>query len=265
MIFVMAEVPFSFLPQQAENAVQADTTVQQKKPTKRQQRRNRKNASVKQDSVPANDSLAKAEPDTAQMDSLHKAIWIHNKAVDDSLRADSLNRQRKNGIDAPVHYTAADSMTYEGESGIAHLYGNANVKYENMDLNSDQIYMVLDSSLVHATGSVDTAGVKFGTPVFKMGSDTYETDTMAFNFKTKKGLISNAYTQQDDGFMTSELSKRNDNGEMYLYHGRYTTCDQPHPDFYFAMSRAKVRPGKDVVFGPTYLVVADVPLPFAPP
>jgi hypothetical protein len=31
------------------------------------------------------------------------------------------------------------------------------------------------------------------------------------------------------------------------------------------MSRAKVRPGKDVVFGPTYLVVCDVPLPFAVP
>jgi lipopolysaccharide assembly outer membrane protein LptD (OstA) len=199
------------------------------------------------------------------MDSLHKAIWKQNKAIDDSLRADSINRQRKNGIDAPVHYTANDSMTYEGESGIAHLYGNASVKYEDMDLQSDQIYMSLDSSLVHATGSQDTAGVKFGTPVFKMGKDTYETDTMAFNFKTKKGLISNVYTEQDDGFMTSELSKRNSEGEMFLYHGRYTTCDEPHPDFYFAMSRAKVRPGKNVVFGPTYLVVADVPLPFAIP
>ncbi|MDE7086356.1 MAG: LPS-assembly protein LptD, partial [Prevotella sp.] len=207
------------------------------------------------------DSLLKN--DTAQMDSLHKAIWIHNKAVDDSLRADSLNRQRKNGIDAPVHYTADDSMTYEG--GIAHLYGSANVKYEDMDLQSDQIYMSLDSSLVHATGSQDTTGAKFGTPVFKMGNDTYETDTMAFNFKTKKGIISNVYTEQDDGFMTSELSKRNAKGEMFLYRGRYTTCDDPHPDFYFAMSRAKVRPGKDVVFGPTYLVVADVPLPFAIP
>ena len=203
--------------------------------------------------------------DTTLMDSLHKAIWKHNKAIDDSLRADSINRQRKNGIDAPVHYTANDSMTYEGESGIAHLYGKASVKYEDMDLQSDQIYMSLDSSLVHATGSQDTAGVKFGTPVFKMGKDTYETDTMAFNFKTKKGLISNVYTEQDDGFMTSELSKRNSEGEMFLYHGRYTTCDEPHPDFYFAMSRAKVRPGKNVVFGPTYLVVADVPLPFAIP
>ena len=101
--------------------------------------------------------------------------------------------------------------------------------------------------------------------VTRYGNDTYETDTMAFNFKTKKGLINNAYTQQDDGFMTSEISKRGANGDMFLYHGRYTTCDLPHPDFYFAMSRAKVRPGKDVVFGPTYLVVADVPLPLAVP
>ena len=218
--------------------------------------------SLKLDSLKL-DSLQKN--DTTLMDSLQKAIWKHNKAIDDSLYADSLNRQRKNGIDAPVHYTATDSMTYEGASGIAHLYGNANVKYEDMDLQSDQIYMSLDSSLVHATGSMDTTGTKFGTPIFKMGSDTYETDTMAFNFKTKKGLVSNVYTEQEDGFMTSELSKRNSTGEMYLYHGRYTTCDEPHPDFYLAMSRAKVRPGKDVVFGPTYLVVADVPLPFAIP
>ena len=204
-------------------------------------------------------------PDTAHMDSLQKAIWIRNKAIDDSLAADSANRSRKNGIDAPVQYAADDSMTYDAETGIAHLFGKSTVKYENMDLASDQIYMSLDSSLVHAMGSLDSTGQKFGTPVFKMGNDTYENDTMAFNFKTKKGLITDVYTQQDDGFMTAELAKRNSTGEMYLRHGRYTTCDEPHPDFYFAMSRAKVRPGKNVVFGPTYLVVADVPLPLAIP
>lgn len=219
----------------------------------------------KDSSLTSSVSPLPSSADTLQMDSLQKAIWRHNKAVDDSLHADSINRQRKNGIDAPVEYEAEDSMTYEGESGLAHLYGNSHVKYQDMDLQSDQIYMQLDSSLVHATGSIDTTGVKFGTPIFKMGSDTYESDTMAFNFKTKKGLIQNVYTQQDDGFMISELSKRGPNGELYLQHGRYTTCDEPHPDFYFAMSRAKVRPGKEVVFGPTYLVVADVPLPFAIP
>ena len=214
------------------------------------------------DSIAPMDSVL---ADTVGMDSLQLLIWKRNKAIDDSLYADSLNRQRKNGIDAPVTYSAEDSMTYEASTGLARLYGKSHVTYENMDLESDQIFMSMDSSLVHATGSRDTSGQKFGTPVFKMGNDTYETDTMAFNFKTKKGLINNAYTQQDDGFMTSEISKRGANGDMFLYHGRYTTCDLPHPDFYFAMSRAKVRPGKDVVFGPTYLVVADVPLPLAVP
>lgn len=205
------------------------------------------------------------EPDTTQMDSLQLAIYKYNKAIDDSIALDSANRRKKNGIDAPVHYVANDSLIYEGGSGMAYLYGDANVKYEDMDLKSEEIYMCLDSSLVHARGGKDSTGVAFGTPVFVMGKDTYETDSMAFNFKTKKGLISNVYTEQEDGFLTSELSKRNAQGEIFLQHGRYTTCDDPHPDFYLALSRAKVTPGKKVVFGPAYLVVADVPLPFAIP
>ena len=204
-------------------------------------------------------------PDTLNMDSLELAIWKHNKAIDDSLRLDSLNRQKKNGIDAPVEFSANDSLIYEAGTGMAHLFGSSHVKYQNMDLKSERIYMCLDSSLVHATGARDTAGVMFGTPVFQMGSDTYENDTMAFNFKTKKGLIQQVYTEQEDGFLTSQLAKRNSNGELFLQHGKYTTCDEPHPDFYLALSRAKVRPGKDVVFGPAYLVVCDVPMPFAIP
>src|SRR5574344_188133 len=212
------------------------------------------------------DSIAGlAKVDTTKMDSVPLAIYHHNKIIDDSLALDSLNRKKKKGIDAPVQYSAKDSLVYDATSKLAHLYGSSEVKYENMDLTSDKISMSMDSSLVHATGTKDTAKVLKGTPVFKMGSDTYESDTMSFNFKTKKGFINNVYTEQQDGFLSSAESKRGDNGEMYLKHGRYTTCDEPHPDFYLALSRAKVRPGKDVVFGPAYLVVADVPLPLAIP
>ena len=205
------------------------------------------------------------EPDTTAMDSMQLAIYKHNKAIDDSLAFDSINRTRKNGIDAPVHYTAEDSMIYDATTGLAYLYGSSTVKYTDMDLSSEKIYINLDSSVVHATGATDSTGVLFGTPNFKMGGDEYESDTMAFNFKTKKGLINGVYTQQEDGYMTSEVSKRNEKGEIFLQHGRYTTCDDPHPDFYIAISRGKMRPGKDVVFGPAYLVVADVPLPLAIP
>ena len=81
------------------------------------------------------------------MDSLELAIYKHNKAVDDSLRLDSINRSKKNGIDSPVDYVAKDSLTYNAASGLAHLYGESNVKYQNMDLSADHIYMSLDSNL----------------------------------------------------------------------------------------------------------------------
>ncbi len=212
------------------------------------------------------EASAKTKRDTSMMDSLELAIYKHNKAVDDSLALDSINRSRKNGIDSPVEYSADDSLTYSAGVKMANLYGSSKVKYQNMDLESDRISMSLDSNLVHATGTMDSTTKELvGTPVFKMGNDEYESDTMSFNFKTKKGLITSVYTQQDEGFLTSEISKRGADGEMFLQHGRYTTCDDPHPDFYLSLSRAKVRPGKDVVFGPAYLVVADVPLPLAVP
>ena len=215
------------------------------------------------------DSLGAEIIDTTKMDSMQLAIYRHNRAIDDSIRLDSLNRQRANGINSPVQYTANDSLVYDATSKTAKLYGQSTVKYENMDLAAEKIHMSIDSSLVHATGAKDpadtTGNTLTGNPIFTMGSDKYESDTMAFNFKTKKGLISKVYTQQEDGFLQSQLSKRNANGDIYLQHGRYTTCDAKHPDFYIALSRAKVRPGKDVVFGPAYLVVADVPLPLAIP
>ena len=206
-------------------------------------------------------------PDTTKMDSLQLAIYHHNKAIDDSIRADSMMRARSNGIDAPVKYSAEDSLVYDAESGTAYLYGGSKVDYENMKLTSDKVDMNLNKSTVRATGTADSTeegGIK-GKPVFTMGKDEYKSDTMAFNFKSKKGLIKGIYTEQQDGFLSGEVGKRDSTGSVYLQHGRYTTCDKPHPDFYIALSRAKVRPGKDVVFGPAYLVVADVPLPLAIP
>jgi len=213
------------------------------------------------------DTLKEMSADSFPLDSLERAIYLHNKAIDDSIHKDSLNRMKSNGITSPVHYQSDDSMVYLSSTKKAYLYGNANVKYENMDLKAEKVDMSQQSSIVHATGVwADSTQTELdGTPVFQMGQDTYESDTMTFNFKTKKGIIKNVTTQQDDGFLISKVSKRAANGDIYMEHGRYTTCDAEHPDFYIALSRAKVRTGKDVIFGPAHLVVADVPLPIAIP
>ena len=188
----------------------------------------------------------------------------------DTLKADSVHAdtvKAKPGIDSPVEYQAADSMVYDASSGLAYLYGKAQVNYQNMQLTAAKISMDMDSSMVHAEARPDSMaeGGLAEKPNYKQGSDEYNSEKMAFNFKTKKGFIHNVDTKQGDGFMRSERSKRAADGTLYLEHARYTTCDAKHPHFYLALSRAKVRPGKETVFGPAHLVVEDVPLPLAIP
>ena len=180
--------------------------------------------------------------------------------------ADSLSKDepKKDAIDAPVFYECTDSMVWS-RTGNAYLYGAGKVRYDKIELTADVIKLNMDSSVVHATGSIDTTGMSVGLPIFMDGGTPYESDKMSYNFKTKKGFINNVYTQQGDGFIMGGKAKKDSAGIFYSQDGKYTTCDAEHPHFYVRLTRAKVRPKKDVVSGPLYLVVEDVPLPLALP
>ncbi|MBO5921477.1 MAG: LPS-assembly protein LptD [Bacteroidaceae bacterium] len=190
--------------------------------------------------------------------------------LNDTLQADTLSndsvkgKKKKDAIDAPVYYECVDSMVWS-RNGNAYLYGSSKVNYDNIELTASIISMNMDSSVVHATGSVDTTGVVTGLPIFMDGGTPYESDRMTYNFKTKKGFINNVYTQQGDGFLMGGKAKKDSSNVFYSQDGMYTTCDAEHPHFYIKLTRAKVRPKKDVVSGPLYLVVEDVPLPLALP
>lgn len=196
-------------------------------------------------------------------DSLHRDSLALDSLGMDSLTADTT--KKKEPLDAPVIYEASDSIVFTKE-GYAHLYGEGKVNYQNIELTSAVITMNMDSSTVYATGVTDTAGVETGSPIFKDGETPYESKIMRYNFKTKKGFINSIVTQQGEGYVTSEEGKKGANDEIYMRHGKYTTCDNhEHPHFYLKLSMAKVRPKKNVVFGPAQLVVEDVPLPIAVP
>lgn len=192
-------------------------------------------------------------------------------ALRDSLPADSsrtlitrINRDMSD-ITGPVTFSATDSLVLTGEND-AHLYGDGTVEYQDFKLNSAEIRMQLDSNTVYANGVPDSLGRLTDTPVFNDKSGEYESETMKYNFKTQRGYITGVITEQDDGYLIGGRAKRMEDGCFYVENGRYTTCsDHEHPHFYFQLTRAKVRPKKDVVTGPGYMVLADVPLPLALP
>ncbi|MBQ4064345.1 MAG: LPS-assembly protein LptD [Bacteroidaceae bacterium] len=181
--------------------------------------------------------------------------------------ADTIPQKKKNDADAvedPVYYESSDSMVWS-RTGNAYLYGDCSVKYQKIQLDAAVISMNMDSSVVRAHGVTDSTGVATGIPVFRDGDTPYESDKISYNFKSKRGYINNVFTAQGDGFMMGEAAKKDSTGAFYAHNGKYTTCDAEHPHFYIALTRAKVRPKKDVVFGPAYLVIEDVPLPLAIP
>ena len=105
-----------------------------------------------------------------------------------------------------------------------------------------------------------------GSPVFKDRSGEYQSKTMTYNFKTSKGFITDVVTQQGEGYLTGGQTKKLADDSYNIINGRYTTCDDhEHPHFYMQLTKAKMRPKKDIVTGPAYMVLCDVPLPLAVP
>ena len=218
------------------------------------------------DTIPQKNDSTTAKPNVINVDSLAKN---QSRAVqwNDSLAQieDSVKKSRRGALEDPVAYEAKDSIVFMMDSKNAYLYGKGKVDYQNITLTSENITMNMDSSIVHAIGAVDSLGRLYGKPVFKQGKDEYESETMSYNFDTRRGFITNVTTEQQEGFLYSEEAKKGKDNELYLRRGRYTTCDEEHPHFYIALSKAKVHTGKDVFSGPAWLVVEDVPLPIAIP
>lgn len=179
-------------------------------------------------------------------------------------RFTKINRT-KTDIEGTVNFSAKDSLVLHGLNN-AFLYGDGTVEYQDFKLNSGEIRMELDSSTVYATGRPDSIGNVSDNPIFHDKSGEYESETMKYNFKSQRGYITGVITEQQEGYLTGERAKRVEDGSFYVEGGRYTTCDDhEHPHFYFQLTKAKVRPKKDVVTGPGYVVLADVPLPLALP
>lgn len=194
-------------------------------------------------------------------------------SLPDSLVTDSLLAvqdsagiiRQRDALDAPVIYESSDSMIWN-RGGYASLFGDGKVNYEDIQLTAAIIKMQVDSSLVYADGVQDSLGKWSGTPVFNDGSTPYESNHLSYNFKTEKGYINEIITQQGEGYMTSYEAKKGPDGEYFIGDGIYTTCDNhDDPHFNIRITRAKVRPGRDVVFGPAYLEVMGVPLPLVIP
>ncbi len=184
--------------------------------------------------------------------------------VRDSVKGSRI-RRNKADLDNQVVFSSKDSMIMVGRE-MTYMYGDGQIDYGDLKLTAEDIELDMGKSEVYAVGVEDSLGEVIGSPVFEEAGTSYESATMRYNFKSKRGYITNVITQQGEGFLTGGTTKKTDGEDFYVENGRYTTCDDHEcPHFYLQLTRAKVRPKKNIVTGPAYMVLAGLPLPLAVP
>lgn len=207
-------------------------------------------------------------PNHSGIDSIrHAATHLHpdSSITDSTIHRPSKIRREKVDLDNVVNFSTKDSMVLMGQNK-AYMYGDGDITYGDINLKADNIDMDMATSMVYAIGTPDSTGEIKGAPVFKDKSGEYNPKTMRYNFKTERGYITDVTTQQGEGYLTGGVTKKMEDGDFYMQNGRYTTCDDhEHPHFYMQITKAKVKPKKNIVTGPAYMVLAGLPLPLAVP
>jgi lipopolysaccharide assembly outer membrane protein LptD (OstA) len=185
----------------------------------------------------------------------------------DTVAVDSLSMKKKDPpFKTKVNYEAEDSIRFSMNSKRIYMYKNSQIKYDDIELKSERVDFDMDKSIVYAKGITDTLGRQVGKPHFKQGDEEFDANDLSYNFKTRKGIIHDIVSKQDEeGFLHAEKTKKQDNGQIHMINGKYTTCNLPHPHFYLALTKAIAIPNEQIVAGPAYIVMEDIPLPIGIP
>jgi len=194
---------------------------------------------------------------------------LDSAARRDSIRLDTLTSQGSTFRET-VKYDAEDSTIYSADGREVELFKNAKVENGEINLTADYIRLNFETNTVYAVGRKDSlTGKMVGEPIFKQGSETFNTKEIRYNFKSKRAAILGIVTQQGDGNIRGNSVKKDSLDNLYLRRAFYTTCNLIHPHFGISAPKIKMVQGKgdnkQVISGPFNLVIADIPLPIGLP
>ncbi|MBS1600489.1 MAG: LPS-assembly protein LptD [Bacteroidetes bacterium] len=167
----------------------------------------------------------------------------------------------KDTLDAPIAYTASDSVVLEVPTKNIILHNKANTKYKNMTLDAYRIKYDQSREVIIADFGYDTAKHVTGRPKMTSDESTVESDSIVFNMKTQKGITINSFTQSGEMFVMGEKMKKISPTDYYAFHGRFTTCNLDTPHFAFRTNKMKLVNKKLAVTGPVHPEFEGVPVP----
>jgi lipopolysaccharide assembly outer membrane protein LptD (OstA) len=208
------------------------------------------NVNAQDDSIIGNSFLEEEKIDTTTNSLEYNTI---NKRTSITLSQDSLEN--------PVTYFAEDSILYLIPEKKILLFGRASIQYEKINILADNIIFDWEKNEVLASMNSTSGDSLIPRTQFTDGENTFQAETIKFNFKTKKGKSTGIITKFDEGILHSKIVKVINDSTMFAKTARYTTCEYDHPHYYIEVGKAKIIKDRLIVGKPANLVIEDIHTP----
>jgi LPS-assembly protein len=170
-------------------------------------------------------------------------------------------RVSKDSLDAPISYTALDSVVLDVPTKQLSLYNKATTKYKDIELDAYKVVLDQPKDVIVATYTKDTSNQMQGQPKMIEKQTTMLSDSITYNLKTQKGITVNTYTQSGEMYVMGERMKKISPAVYYAYRGRFTTCNLDTPHFAFRTNKLKLITDKMAITGPVHPEFEGVPVP----
>ncbi len=177
----------------------------------------------------------------------------------DSINVDTL----KTGLILDdVRRKAKGYIKINNKEKIITLYDNAELYYMDIELKSGVIKFNWENNVVSAGRIKDSIGNFTQAPIFKQGGDEINPDSLRYNFDSKKALIWNSRTKQNEMNVFSSATKKENDSIYFIKEAKVTTSNNlDDPEYYIRVRSGKFIPKNKIIAGPSNLYIYDVPTP----
>lgn len=196
-----------------------------------------------------------------------------NKIVNDTIRKSDTVVLKKEQLESVVE-TKADNIRNDIQKRMTYLNKKAQVKYQDMQIDADYISIDWDKSLIFARGELDSLGKIKNPAMATQAGKTYEYDEFTYNIKTRQAIAFNARTEESEGVIVAEKTKKYNDSVFFMRRGKYTTDEyfikkkDTIADYYLLAPNIKLIKGKEksqVITGPIQMYIEQVPTPLIMP
>ena len=178
------------------------------------------------------------------------------------VKTDTFNlKLSKDSLQAPLKYTAEDSVIVQVKRKKIYLYGKTKTEYTDITLTAPKVEMDQETQVVTAFNQKDSTGKVTEVARFKQAENEFTSDTIRYNFKTQVGLTKNTFSDQGEILVLGETIKKVNENTSFIKKARFTTCKLDDPHFAFVTPKMKVINQKLAISGPAHPEFEGVPVP----